>query len=494
MEGCEEGDCGKMLDEGAPTVAHGAEKRGREGEEEGATPAVATTPGNPKSSSLNKKKRSLHGCTNPYAPANAPPHVREQAFINLCTRSVRESCSESVTTLRTGYVDVLMLHWPAIGGRPVKDPLNVVLRNHVLLEMVKLTKLSVTTPSQLPRSGDVVRAAAESSPKAEEEMNSLASYRGSPARFVAVSNFQIRHLEAFRQFYSETAGKTEGGAEDQPQNHDELHPIHIHQFEFHPLCRQRSLLRYCILHGISVQQYSPLGSAGVGVAQLLSLPCVVVAAQELSTFFVKKTEANDGLNDDDSRYELASSALTSATSKLANTPSTCTTSTPQQSDVTGTYIITPAQVCILWGYWYFDKEYTNNNSTRHFPPGEQTYTSILPPHSTLPRSQTPSRILENFEASKMWNIIKKGREGSSDDCKSIEAVFVRLEVSLLETRKQLQEEKKKNKALVSPEDQPQQEEQPMFPSIEASEPGEDEADLGGDTYDIHYCWESSNVM
>lgn len=388
-----------------------------------------------------KNPRSVHGCTSPYSPANCPPVIREQAFINLVTRAVRESCYQSLVSMGLQYIDVLMLHWPAIGGRPVQDPLNVVLRNHVLFEMMKLAEPSAQL---LPPSGFV--GDEQFTGKQLSMEDALPEVFTAPVRYIAVSNFQVRHLESFRSFVL----SNEFGGEKSAAILRHQHPIHIHQFELHPLCRQREVVRYCLRHGISIQQYSPLGSAGPGVALLLALPSIRRAAEELSRInaFRSLLQSNGPLQY--STYEKG-----------------------EGQDDEG-LLITPAHVCLLWGFWFVAKEseYARRQHRGVIPPG------ALPVHSTLPRSQTPARIHQNYQAFLLWDLVQRSRGPLEPpaaaggmletELSAFGAVMNALEEGLLRYR--------------------------MEHRKEADDLSLGSEELEGEEYDIHFCWESSKVL
>ncbi len=108
--------------------------------------------------------------------------------------AIQQACDESLGRLRTGYLDLLLLHWPREGG-----DLAATFRGF----------------KRLLDAGKV--------------------------RAVGVSNFTTAHLEEALPL-AEQAGVR----------------ISVNQVEYHPLLNQEALRRYCAERGITVTAYSPL--------------------------------------------------------------------------------------------------------------------------------------------------------------------------------------------------------------------------------------------
>jgi 2,5-diketo-D-gluconate reductase A len=94
-------------------------------------------------------------------------------------------------------------------------------------------------------------------------------------RFIGVSNFMISHIENL----------LEDGARTKP---------YVNQVELHVQLQQRELKEYCNVHGIRLQAYSPLGSGGAPVLEVLTnrsdpLKYALQAALKLSDSVVVKS-------------------------------------------------------------------------------------------------------------------------------------------------------------------------------------------------------------
>lgn len=116
---------------------------------------------------------------------------------------VREACKRSLKKLKTDYMDLYLIHWPA---------------------SVKLYD------NWAEINADTWRG-----------MESL--YEDGAVRAIGVCNFEIHHLEELRK----TA---------------RILPM-INQFEFHPGLRQEELIVYCRSHEIVMEASSPLGNGQV---------------------------------------------------------------------------------------------------------------------------------------------------------------------------------------------------------------------------------------
>jgi len=129
--------------------------------------------------------------------------------LEQCRTAVRESLSE----LRTDYLDLFLIHWPGVQKLPVEHPDNRKLR----LE----------------------------SWKALEEL-----YTAGVLKSIGVSNFTVDHLEDLI-------------------NNSNIVP-HVNQVELHPHYPQTKLVEYCKQKNIHLQAYSSLGQNGVNSELLLS--------------------------------------------------------------------------------------------------------------------------------------------------------------------------------------------------------------------------------
>jgi diketogulonate reductase-like aldo/keto reductase len=114
----------------------------------------------------------------------------------------RKLVETSLKNLQTDYLDMMLLHWPGVYGAP-KD------------EVVKIRHNAWNCLSKFKDEGLI--------------------------RSIGVSNFLIRHLEAMK---------------------DECDVVPaLNQVEWHPMCHDVDLLKYCNDHKILLQSYSTLGTS-----------------------------------------------------------------------------------------------------------------------------------------------------------------------------------------------------------------------------------------
>ncbi|ESO12199.1 hypothetical protein HELRODRAFT_63316 [Helobdella robusta] len=112
---------------------------------------------------------------------------------------------QSLRNLQTDYLDLFLIHWPAVQGCKPSDEINIKLRNESWQEMEKLV--------------------------IEGKINS-----------VGVSNYTMRHLEELYKYCK-------------------IEPS-VLQIEYHPHLVQSKLLQFCQKNNLHLQAYSSLGSQG----------------------------------------------------------------------------------------------------------------------------------------------------------------------------------------------------------------------------------------
>ena len=123
-----------------------------------------------------------------------------QTSINRSAAGVKKSVEQSLEKLRTNYLDLLLIHWPA---------------NEKQFENWKAINAETW--------------------KAMEEL-----YRSGVVKAIGVSNFMIPHIKALL-----------GEAEFVPA---------VNQIEFHPGYTQQETVDFCKEEGIVIQAWSPIGS------------------------------------------------------------------------------------------------------------------------------------------------------------------------------------------------------------------------------------------
>eukprot|EP01095_Lingulamoeba_sp_RSL-Kostka_P015510 TRINITY_DN7159_c0_g1_i1.p1 TRINITY_DN7159_c0_g1~~TRINITY_DN7159_c0_g1_i1.p1 ORF type:complete len:311 (+),score=131.82 TRINITY_DN7159_c0_g1_i1:60-992(+) len=128
-------------------------------------------------------------------------------------QEVRPALNETLTSLKTDYLDLYLIHWPVGFDGQDKFPKD--------------------------DNGDIIL---DNTPHSEtwKEMEEL--YREGLVKNIGVSNFNISQLEALLE-----------SADIVP---------HVNQVELHPYLQQKELIAYCKEHNIVVTAYSPLGSPG----------------------------------------------------------------------------------------------------------------------------------------------------------------------------------------------------------------------------------------
>ncbi len=140
--------------------------------------------------------------------------ITNKAWNSFAGAEVGECCRKSLKLMKLDYFDLYLLHWP----------------------------VSIHTPDWKQQNYERWRA-----------MEQL--YREGFVRAIGVSNFLPHHLAALE----------ECGAEITPM---------VNQVEFHPGCYQKEVLEVCHSRGISMQGWSPLGSAA-----LLQHPLIAALAE-----------------------------------------------------------------------------------------------------------------------------------------------------------------------------------------------------------------------
>lgn len=150
---------------------------------------------------------------------------REQLFITSKLQpkdagdGAYDACLRSLAALRTGYLDLYLVHWPGAQGMRLDDP-----------ALPEVRRRSWRCLERLHAEGRV--------------------------RAIGVSNFTPAHLAEF-----------DGGWAS-------VRPM-VNQFELHPLCPAREIVAACRARGIEVVAYSSLAR---GAPQLLEAPAVAAAA------------------------------------------------------------------------------------------------------------------------------------------------------------------------------------------------------------------------
>ncbi len=135
----------------------------------------------------------------------------------------------SLQQLKTTYVDLYLIHWPATSGIRCGDVENIGMRNDCWRAMAALQKEGL-------------------------------------CRSIGVSNFLVRHLAALPP--------------PVPQ---------VNQIELHALCRQQDVVTYCEQHRIHVQAYSPFASSD---SRLVENKAILQLAAECSTPLLRLTPGN----------------------------------------------------------------------------------------------------------------------------------------------------------------------------------------------------------
>lgn len=114
-----------------------------------------------------------------------------------------DACIASLARLKTGYVDLLLVHWPGVAGRRLDDPAIKDVRKESWLALQRL-------------------------------------HKEGKARAIGVSNYMPHHLEELC---------TAPWCEVQPA---------VNQFELHPLLQQADAVVACRKYGVVVEAYSSL--------------------------------------------------------------------------------------------------------------------------------------------------------------------------------------------------------------------------------------------
>jgi len=138
------------------------------------------------------------------------------------TEGVPKLIAESLTNLKTSYVDLVLIHYPKSSERSETDPENAVNRREAWLALEKI-------PS------DQVRA-------------------------IGVSNYETWHIEEIKAYSSKVPA--------------------VNQVEYHPHFRRKELKDYCAKEGIYFQAFSSLGRHH---PDLIADPIVVALAKKYNT-------------------------------------------------------------------------------------------------------------------------------------------------------------------------------------------------------------------
>ncbi|CCW62504.1 unnamed protein product [Phytomonas sp. EM1] len=153
---------------------------------------------------------------------------------------VKESILGSISKLRIGYADCVIMHWPGCHGlKPDDHEGNAAARRRCWEVMIELQKKGLI-------------------------------------RFIGASNFLPRHFVELEEVSRTlSSGESEGGS-------PLTKPV-LNQIELHPLCLQEDVLAYCKAHDMIPQQYAPLGEHD---ARLLAHPRLLELQQ---TYFPQQT-------------------------------------------------------------------------------------------------------------------------------------------------------------------------------------------------------------
>ena len=118
----------------------------------------------------------------------------------------------ALRNLQVSYLDLMLLHWPGIKGKPQNSPEHRLRRFEAYKALIRARDEGLV-------------------------------------RFVGVSNFLSRHLgELFEDC------EREGLVDYVP---------YLNQVELHPMCQQKETVQFCRERSINVQAYSSLGTGQV---------------------------------------------------------------------------------------------------------------------------------------------------------------------------------------------------------------------------------------
>ena len=129
------------------------------------------------------------------------------------TEKAEKAFQQTLTNLKTDYLDLYLIHWPGVQGLKVEDPQNRVLRQQSWQVLERL-------------------------------------YSKGQIKAIGVSNYGIKHMEELLE-------------------NCQIKP-HVNQVEVHPHYKQQPLLAFCEGHDIHVTAYSSLGTSVKDVNHLIS--------------------------------------------------------------------------------------------------------------------------------------------------------------------------------------------------------------------------------
>jgi len=129
------------------------------------------------------------------------------------TEKAEKAFQQTLSNLKTDYLDLYLIHWPGVQGLKVEDPQNRELRQQSWQVLERL-------------------------------------YKKGHIKAIGVSNYGVNHLEELLE-------------------NCQIKP-HVNQVEVHPHYKQQPLLAFCEGHNIHVTAYSSLGTSVKDVNHLIS--------------------------------------------------------------------------------------------------------------------------------------------------------------------------------------------------------------------------------
>ena len=129
------------------------------------------------------------------------------------TEKAEKAFEQTLSNLKTDYLDLYLIHWPGVQGLKVEDPQNRELRQQSWQVLERL-------------------------------------YNKGQIKAIGVSNYGVNHLEELLE-------------------NCQIKP-HVNQVEVHPHYKQQPLLAFCEGHNIHVTAYSSLGTSVKDVNHLIS--------------------------------------------------------------------------------------------------------------------------------------------------------------------------------------------------------------------------------
>lgn len=143
---------------------------------------------------------------------------------NQTKQQVIDTVKQSLSDLKTNYIDLYLIHWPGVIGIPVESSENPKYRRSTFEALVSCQKEGF-------------------------------------CRSIGVSNYTIKHLKELLE-----------------QCTDDKRPT-VNQVEWHPHYHQPELLDFCLRENIFLQAYSSLGSSNT--TELRDDPVVQAIANKL---------------------------------------------------------------------------------------------------------------------------------------------------------------------------------------------------------------------